>query len=297
MILQWLPDYLQYLKFEKRYSPNTLVAYEKDLSQFFTYLQGQFDAHVTADELTHFHIRSWLAEMKEDKQSATTINRKLSSLNSYYKYLQRMQRVTKNPVRLLHAQKTPDRLPSFLKEQETTNLLEQVSFDEGFKGSTDRMICTLLYHTGMRRAELLQLKEQDIEWAMHQVRVLGKGNKERLIPLGGQLLQEIKDYIAEKRKIEGADSRHLLVLQSGQPLYAGYVYRVVTAYLGSITSLKKKSPHVLRHTFATHLLNNGANIQAIKDLLGHSSLAATQVYTHNNIDQLKEIHKTSHPRG
>lgn len=296
MIVQWLPDYLNFLKFEKRYAQHTLVAYEKDLSQFITYLDGQF-AVTDAAELSHFHVRSWLASLKDDKQSPRTINRKLSSLNSYYKYLQRLGRVDKNPVKQLHAQKLPERLPSFLKEQETTLLLEELSFGAGFKGFTDRMICTLLYQTGMRRNELLQLKEQDIEWALGQIRVLGKGNKERLIPVGKPLQQELKDYIAEKRKLEQADSRHLLVLESGEPLYAGYIYRVVKSYLGNVTSLAKKSPHVLRHTFATHLLGNGANIQAIKELLGHSSLAATQVYTHNNIEQLKEIHKASHPRG
>ncbi|HEY9177497.1 MAG TPA: tyrosine-type recombinase/integrase [Flavipsychrobacter sp.] len=296
MIVQWLPDFLQYLKYEKRYSHHTLVAYEKDLSQFITYIDGQFGISDVSD-LSHFHIRSWLATMKDDKQSARTINRKLSSLNSFYKYLLRLGKVKKNPVRQLHSQKLPERLPAYLKEQETTNLLEVIDFEEGFKGATDRMICSLLYHTGIRRSELLNMKEQDIEWALKQVRVLGKGNKERLVPLGPQLLQEIKDYIQEKRKLEDGNGPYLLVLESGKQLYAGYVYRVVKEKLSMVTSLSKKSPHVLRHTFATQLLNNGANIQAIKDLLGHSSLAATQVYTHNNIEQLKEIHKTSHPRG
>lgn len=296
MIVQWLPDFLQYLKYEKRYSHHTLVAYEKDLSQFITYIEGEFNIS-DINELTHFHIRSWLASMKDDKQSARTVNRKLSSLNSYYKFLLRLGKVRKNPVRQLHAQKLPERLPSYLKEQETTRLMETVDFEEGFKGATDRMICTLLYQTGIRRSELLNMKEQDIEWALKQVRVLGKGNKERLVPLGPQLLQEIKDYIEEKRKVADSDTHYLLVLESGKQLYAGYVYRIVKKHLGMVTSLSKKSPHVLRHTFATQLLNNGANIQAIKDLLGHSSLAATQVYTHNNIEQLKEIHKTSHPRG
>ncbi len=296
MIVQWLPDFLQFLKFEKRYSQHTLVAYEKDLSQFLSFIDGQFGI-TDAAGLTHFHVRSWLATMKDDKQSARTINRKLSSLNSYYKYLQRLGRVEKNPVRQLHSQKLPERLPSYLKESETTNLLEEIQFDEGFKGFTDRMICNMLYQTGMRRSELLQMKEKDIEWALKQVRILGKGNKERLVPLSPQLLADIRAYLDDKKQLENYDNSHLLVLENGKPLYEGYVYRTVKKYLGTVTSLAKKSPHVLRHTFATHLLNNGANIQAIKDLLGHSSLAATQVYTHNNIEQLKDIHKTSHPRG
>lgn len=296
MLRQWLPDFLQYLKFEKRYSQHTQVAYEKDLLQFISYAEGQFDLSA-ASEVSHFHVRSWLADLKDDQQTARTINRKLSSLNSFYKYLIRLGKVEKNPVRQLHAQKLPERLPTYVKEHEAEHMLEELTFEEGFKGFTDRMICNLLYQTGMRRNELLQLKEQDIEWSLQQIRILGKGNKERLIPVGGELLADLKDYIKAKKELGEYDSTYLLNLESGKPLYAGYVYRVVTRHLGQVTSLSKKSPHVLRHSFATHLLNNGANIQAIKDLLGHSSLAATQIYTHNNIEQLKEIHKNSHPRG
>jgi integrase/recombinase XerC len=166
-----------------------------------------------------------------------------------------------------------------------------------FRGHTDRMICELLYSTGMRRQEIMSLKESDIEWSLKQIRVLGKGNKERLIPVNAVLLDAIRDYIKDKQQIEGVDTDHLLVLETGKPLYAAYVYRTVKAHLGQVATQKKLSPHVLRHTFATHLLNNGANIQAIKELLGHSSLAATQVYTHTDIERLKEIHKANHPRG
>ena len=203
----------------------------------------------------------------------------------------------KNPVRQLHAQRLPERLPVYMKETETEQLLEEVQFDEGFKGFTDRLICELLYATGMRRNELIELKEKDIEWSLNQVRILGKGNKERLVPVSAALLDTLRDYIQEKNKLRLHENSHLLNLENGSPLYAGYVYRTVKRYMTATTTLKKKSPHVLRHTFATHLLNNGANIQAIKDLLGHSSLAATQVYTHNNIDKLKEIHRQNHPRG
>lgn len=296
MIVKWLPDFLQYLKYEKRYSQHTQVAYQKDLLQFLSFIDEQFEI-AEASAITHFHVRSWLATLKDDQQTARTINRKLSSLNSFYKFLMRMDRVKKNPVKQLHAQKLPERLPSYLKEHEAEHMLEELDFEEGFKGFTDRMICSILYQTGIRRSELLQMKEQDVEWPLKQIRVLGKGNKERLVPVGAELLRDIKDYISAKKDIEDSDTEYLLILESGKPLYAGYVYRTVKKYLSGVTSLGKKSPHVLRHSFATHLLNNGANIQAIKDLLGHSSLAATQVYTHNNIEQLKEIHKTSHPRG
>lgn len=297
MFEQRLTDFTRYLKFEKRYSQHTLKAYEKDLQQFFTYVSGQFNI----DDIPHialFHIRSWLASLKDDGQTARSINRKISSLSSFYKYLLKQQLVEKNLVRQVHALKLPEHLPSFLKEPEVDKLLEEVQFEEGFKGFTDRLICDLLYQAGMRRAELQQLKEKDVEWSLGQLRILGKGNKERLVPVSPMLLETIREYIAEKKKL-GHDRDHLLVLETGRPLYAGYIYRIVNKYLAEngITTLKKKSPHILRHTFATHLLNNGANIQAIKELLGHSSLAATQVYTHNNIDKLKEIHKTNHPRG
>jgi integrase/recombinase XerC len=291
-----LTDFIHYLRFEKRYAPLTLVAYQHDLEQFRDYLTREFN-HTDLKDISHFHIRGWLAGMKEKKQTPRTINRKISSLNSYYKYMLRLGIAEKNPVRQLHAQRLPERLPVYLKESESEKLLEEVQFEAGFKGFTDRLICELFYATGMRRNELRQLKEKDIEWSLSQVRILGKGNKERLVPVSAALLDAMRDYIEEKHKLEKYDGLYLFNLESGMPLYAGYIYRAVTKYLGQATTLKKKSPHVLRHTFATHLLNNGANIQAIKDLLGHSSLAATQVYTHNNIDRLKEIHKQNHPRG
>jgi integrase/recombinase XerC len=296
MAEHWHKDFLQYLRFEKRYSQHTLIAYQKDLEQFQEFILSQFDL-TDYKELALFHVRSWLASLKDGGQTATTINRKLSSLNSFYRYLLKNQLVTENPVRKLHSMRVPERLPVYLKESETDKLLEELQFGEGFKGFTDRMICELLYQTGMRRSEIMQLKETDIEWSLKQIRILGKGNKERLVPVGPEMLDAVRDYIKEKRKIFENPGQTLLVLESGEPLYAGYVYNIVKAYLTKATTLKKKSPHVLRHTFATHLLNNGANIQAIKDLLGHSSLAATQIYTHNNIDKLKEIHKLNHPRG
>lgn len=291
-----ITDYIHYLKFEKRFSRHTLESYQKDLEQFRDFAHEQFSLD-SADSISHFHIRSWLATFKDQKLAPRTINRKLSSLNSFYKFLLRQQTVEKNPVKQLHALKLPERLPSYMKEQETQHLLEELQFDEGFKGFTDRLICELFYQTGMRRQELLQLKEVDIEWSLQQVRVLGKGNKERLIPVHPVLLDELTAYISEKRIMGLNDDGHLLVLENGGPLYPVYIYRTVKKYLSIATTLQKRSPHVLRHTFATHLLNNGANIQAIKDLLGHSSLAATQVYTHNNIAKLKEIHKQNHPRG
>lgn len=296
MFNERLTDYIHYLKFEKRYAAHTITAYRKDLEQFCDYLTNEYGLSAIKD-ISHFHIRGWLAGIKGDKQTARTINRKMSSLSSYYRYLMKHGLAEKNPVRQLHAQRLLERLPIYLKETETKILLEEVNFETGFRGFTDRLICELLYATGMRRNELLQLKETDIEWRLNQIRILGKGNKERLVPVSPAMLDTLRDYLADKHKLEVFDNNYFFNLETGKPLYAGYIYRVVTSYLGQATTLQKKSPHVLRHTFATHLLNNGANIQAIKDLLGHSSLAATQVYTHNNIDRLKEIHKQNHPRG
>lgn len=298
MLSTFLPDFLQWLRFEKRYSPHTVTSYTNDLKGFFNYLEANYPLIKEVGEVDHYQIRSWLALQKDTQQmSATSLNRKISTLNSFYKFLLRQGSVNVNPAHKIHSLKTPERLPVFLKEEETKQLFEEQTFGEGFKGMTDRLICDLLYNTGMRRQELLNLKLIDIEWNLRQLRVLGKGNKERLIPVNEVLLDALRDYIKAKKEIEGVDRTQLLVLESGKPIYAGYVYRAAKEYLGRVSSLKKKSPHVMRHTFATHLLNNGANIQAIKDLLGHTSLAATQVYTHNNIARLKEIHQKAHPRG
>lgn len=296
MIGHWVTDYLNYIRYEKRYSPHTYKSYENDLLNFQSYVSSQFGIEELG-AVSHFHLRSWLSGFKDNGLEARSINRKLSVVNSFFKFLLKKGAVQKNPAQQLHALRTPERLPSYVKENEADHMLEEVAFDEGFKGTTDRLICELLYQTGMRRSEVIGLKEKDVEWSLNQIRVLGKGNKERLVPVSSILLDNIKDYISDKKQLEQYDENHLLVLKNGEPLYANYVYRIVKQYLTESTTINKKSPHVLRHSFATHLLNNGANIQAIKDLLGHSSLAATQVYTHNNIDKLKEIHKNRHPRG
>ncbi len=289
-------DFLRFLRFEKRYSKLTLEAYHTDLEQFTTYIQTTYPGTPLL-ELHHSQIRSWLAELKLNKCSARTINRKLSSLNSFYKYYFRQGAIQGNPLKALHAQKLPERLPVFLKENETQVLLNNTTFDESFVGLTEQLICELLYSTGMRRMELCNLKEKDIEWGLGQIRILGKGNKERLVPVSQELLTLITNYINVKHGQEKFNAEYLLNTDSGEKVYEMMVYRTVKKYMSEVTTLGKKSPHVLRHTFATHLLNNGANIQAIKDLLGHSSLAATQIYTHNNIEQLKELHKKIHPRG
>lgn len=276
-------------------SDHTFLAYRNDLRQFCTYLRDE----AGLEDITlvrHIHIRSWLAALK-GAASDRTLQRKISAVKSLYRYLLRQGVVSTNPTRLVHTPKAPKRLPSFLAEKDTGQIAEAPDFPEGFPGSTERLLLELLYQTGMRRSELVGLKERDIEFSRKQIRVLGKRNKERLIPAGDDLLADIRSYIDEKRKIFNPGGDWLLCLENGKQIYAQYVYRVVQKHLAHLTTLKQKSPHVLRHTFATHLSNKGAELNAIKELLGHSSLAATQVYTHNNIDRLKEVYRKAHPKS
>lgn len=292
--------FIRYLRFERRYSAHTVEAYERNLFQFQHYYKEAYGDELVVKGISHHHIRSWLADIREKDSDtkATTLNHKIAALSSFFKYSIRQGYVEKNPVRQLHALRLPKRLPVALQEKQADHLVNEGAFGTGMRGFTDRLICELLYSTGMRRQELLTLRETDIAWAQKLLRVMGKGGKERMIPIGDSLIDDLRDYIAAKRRdLEKPNKEYLLVLETGKPLYASYVYRVVNTHLSQVTTQEKRSPHVLRHSFATHLLNNGANIQAIKELLGHSSLAATQVYTHTDIERLKEIHKTAHPRG
>lgn len=292
---KYFPDYQHFLRFEKRYSPHTLTAYSNDLQQFADYLSLSYPG-LELDATDHFHLRGWVVQLKEEGLSARSLNRKISAVNGYYKFLMRQGHSTKNPASLLHAQRLPERLPSFLKKAEADQLLDDITFEEGFSGATHRLILELLYATGMRRSELANLKESDIEWSLQQIRVMGKGGKERLLPVSNVLLDSVREYLAAKKEM-GIQQPAVLSLPDGKKPYEKYIYNVARKYLGMVTTLKKRSPHILRHTFATHLLNNGANIQAIKELLGHSSIAATQVYTHINIEELKKVHKFNHPKG
>lgn len=295
---EWSAEFLSYLRVGKRYSSNTVMAYESDITQFRKYLFQEYGEEIHPQELRHYHVRSWLAGMKEDfATTASTINRKRSTLLSLYKFLMQMGYVDHSPAKVLHPTKKAERVPTVLKMEDAKSLVAETDFPQGFRGATERLICEMLYDCGMRRAELIGLQEIDVEWGMQQLRVLGKGNKERLIPISTILLDALRDYIALKKEIAEADRSVLLITEKGLPLYPNYVYRVVTGYLRKLTSQKKVSPHVLRHSFATHLLANGADIQTIKELLGHSSLASTQVYTHNSISQLQDVHRKRHPRG
>ena len=290
-----LAAFIRYLQTEKRYSSHTLTAYSKDLEQAAGFFEESYEINDAA-ALSHFHLRSWLASMRADGLEARSLNRKISSLSSFFKYLMREGMLEKNPARQVKALRTPERLPQYLKESEAEVMLGELQFSEGFAGATERLLLELLYSCGLRRTEVTGLKESNVEWSLRQIRVLGKGSKERIIPVSPVLLEDIVAYIELKKELPVA-SETLLVLEDGKPLYAMWVYRTVKHYLQQVSTLKKRSPHVLRHSFATHLLANGANIQAIRDLLGHSSLAATQVYTHTSIDKLKDLHRRLHPRG
>ena len=296
-VAQHIQQFLDYLSFQKRYSPHTIISYQNDLVAFFDFLITQFGETQFAEVKTTF-VRSWLAELKEQGMESKSINRKISSLKSFFKYQLRQQTIKVSPMTAIISPKVSKRLPQFVDKKDITTLLMDVEFPDTWTGKTDQLILHLFYNTGIRQAELTGLKETDISKSNSTIKVLGKGNKERIIPVNNQLIKKMEDYMAAKRKEhEAFDKTVLLITVSGKKLYPRYVYNTVNKYLAMVTTIEKKSPHVLRHSFATHLMNNGADLNAVKELLGHSSLAATQIYTHNTIEKLKGIHKKAHPKA
>jgi integrase/recombinase XerC len=296
-LTQYSTSFLSFLQFEKRYTHHTLVAYKNDLEEFVCFSAEQFEVCDVGD-IQPAVVRSWLASLKEGGLSARSINRKLSVLKSWFRYLRKTGAVSSNPLATISGPKVPKRLPVFATEAEVEQLTTHLHFPEDWKGHTDRLIFLLLYQTGIRRSELVSLSESHIDRQLLVMRIFGKGKKERLVPVGKPLLAEVDAYISAKRERFGAaQNPALLVRPSGLPITAGEVYKTVNRYLGQVTTLSKRSPHVLRHSFATHLANAGADLNAIKELLGHASLAATQVYTHNTIEKLKEAHRQAHPKA
>ncbi|AEW01185.1 integrase [Niastella koreensis] len=292
-------NFLNYLRFEKRYSSHTIIAYQEDLQQFFTYLREQFSMPEPAlAEIAPSFVRSWLASLKENKNSAKTIKRKISALKSFFKYFVRIGGLEQSPMTIIISPKASRRLPVFMEQKETETLFNHIEFPDTWSGHTERLILAILYNTGMRRSELVNLKESQVNTAAGSIKVLGKGNKERVIPVSPLLKKEINEYIAQKvRILEQPNRVYLLVNDKGRKLSISYVYNAIRKCLSVVTTIDKKSPHVLRHTFATHLLNNGADLNDVKELLGHASLAATQMYTHLNIEKLKDIYKKAHPKA
>ncbi len=292
-----IQEFLNYLTFQKRYSGNTIISYRNDLTGFFDFVFLEYN--ITAvNDINASIVRTWLASLKENKATSKTINRKISSLKAFFKYQLRLQKITASPVAAISSLKVNRRLPSFIDQKDINTLLTHDFFPDTFEGKTNFLIFEILYQTGMRRGELINLKEKDVDQSSGTIKVLGKGNKERLIPANNELLKMISGYIAEKQKEFPELSENLLLVnKKGKGLYPKYVYNTVKSNLGKVSTNQRKSPHILRHSFATHLTNNGAEINAIKELLGHSSLASTQIYAHNTIEKLKKVYKQAHPKS
>jgi integrase/recombinase XerC len=292
-----IASFIDYLTFEKRYSQHTVRSYRDDLLDFAAFV-GQEFGRMDLKEINLAIVRSWLASLKEAGLSSRSVNRKISSLRSFYKYQLRLGVIGQTPMTAIITPKSAKRLPVFVERSAIEALFGEVRFPDNWEGRTDRLLLAILYQTGVRLSELIRLEERQVDSGNRTIKVLGKGNKVRVIPVSAELAEEMGEYKKQKRiLLEAPDEEVLLVGPKGRKLYPGYVYRAVRAYLAQVTTIDKKSPHVMRHSFATHLMNAGAELNSVKELLGHASLAATQVYTHNTIEKLKDIYKNAHPKA
>jgi len=290
-------SFQQYIQNEKRLSSHTVQAYSSDLDQFNAFVKSTYPDS-TLQTVDYGIVRSWIVELVEKGTQASSVNRKIACLRTFYKFLMRQQVIDKNPLLKIKVLKTKKQLPGFVKETDIVNLLDNQSFDDTFRGLRDQLVLELFYGTGIRLSELIALKENNIDRRNRTIKVLGKRNKERVIPFAQSIVSLLENYQMKRDKeIEENEHGFLLVTEKGEQLYPMLVYKIVKRYLSEFTSSEKRSPHILRHTYATHLLNNGAEINAVKDLLGHSSLAATQVYTHNSMDKLKKVFDQAHPKA
>jgi len=290
-------EFITYLELEKNYSRHTVIAYEKDLAEFLAFCVASFDMS-DLNQVQYVVIRSWIVSLSENGLSNRSINRKIASLKSYYRFLQKIGEKVTNPLNKHKALKTAKKVEIPFSELEMDTVLSNFGYTNNFEGKRDQLMIQLLYATGIRRAELINLKLSDIDLETKSIKVLGKRNKERIIPMLISLQGCFLDYYKERDKIENIEkSRYVFVSSSGNKIYETLVYRTITKYFNEVSSKLKKSPHILRHTFATHLLNKGADLNSVKELLGHSSLASTQVYTHNSIAELKKVHASAHPRA
>jgi len=292
----FLTFFVNYLTVEKRASRHTITAYQTDLMQFIGHLSGYISKKIVT-EVTGNDLRSWIMSLAQEGLAHRSINRKMAALRSFYTFLQKRSLIIDCPTASLKSLKGKQRLPVFFQEKELIRFLDQEPFALHFTGLRDRLILELLYGTGMRLSELIELCEKSINLRDATVRVIGKRDKERIIPFPRPLTPLIADYIVKKKQVGYDSTPQLIVTDRGQPCYPMFIYRVVKKYLASTTRASQHSPHILRHTFATHLLDKGADLQSIKEFLGHSSLAATQIYTHNSLTRLKEIFKKAHPRA
>jgi integrase/recombinase XerC len=291
-----IASFLKYLEYERRYSNHTITSYRNDLQQFLTFLKSNFQTENLL-EANHGILRAWLVDLSEQKIQATSINRKIASLRSFYKYLLKHGHISKDPTWKIKTLKTPRKIPHFVDEDDMNVLLDNRLVEDSLGFWRENIIIELLYGTGVRLSELINIRHRDINIHQQTIKVLGKRNKERIIPFSTNLHTVIAKYIEIKnREMSKVEHDYLLVTNAGQKLYPMFVQRLTKNYFKH-TNVDKKSPHVLRHTFATHLLNNGAALNAVKELLGHSSLAATQVYTHNSMEKLKKVFDQAHPKA
>ena len=291
-------EFIQFLASEKHYSHHTLIAYRNDLSQFFSFTESQFGLNEVSLS-DHQIIRSWLAHLVQSGTNPRNVNRKLSTLKSYFRFLIKRGVIAENPMQRVVAPKVAKKLPAFVSQAKMDELFNSIGFEPGFHGMRSRMVMEMLYATGMRVSELTALKHNDIDTSSQALRVIGKRNKQRIIPFTSHLQQVIKAYIEVKESHLGPVNPDDYFISSikGKKAYPKLIYNIVTQSLALVTTQTRKSPHIIRHTFATGMLNNGADLNAIKELLGHASLAATQVYTHNTIERIKRIYQQAHPKA
>ncbi|MGE5354915.1 MAG: tyrosine-type recombinase/integrase [Deltaproteobacteria bacterium] len=292
-----LKSFINYLKFEKRFSKNTLISYQNDLTQFHNYLIEQYSIEKMSD-VTHFMIRSWIVSMIRNGMQPKSVNRKLSSVRKYFLFLKRENIIDSNPALKVVAPKIGKRLPSIIRQNEIRTLLDEIMTVEGYAECRNKLLVNLLYTTGMRESELIGLKDQDINYHSKILKVTGKGNKQRLIPLTDEILTEIQEYIDMRNKhFEKNTFEYLILTDKGNKLYPKFVYNIVVKNLSMVSSSVKRSPHILRHSIATHLSDENVEINALKALLGHASLSSTQIYTHNSIEKLKNAYVKAHPKA
>jgi integrase/recombinase XerC len=293
----FLERFITYLQFEKRMSPHTVSAYQSDLEQFFAHIHHPDEPITQPDQITHHHIRNWMVSMMDNGLVARSVNRKVAVLRKYFKFLLQSEIITVNPTAKIQTPKTPKKLPVVVEADKLDYLLDH-GFATDFAGTRDKLVVELLFGTGIRLAELVGLKESDVNTYEGTIKVLGKRNKERIIPINKELKRVLAEYLElKKSKDFNNNSATLLVTDKGANAYPKLIYLIVHKHLSTISTQSKKSPHVLRHTFATSLLNKGADLNAIKELLGHANLSATQIYTHNSVERLKSIYKQAHPKA
>ena len=295
-MFNFIDEFILYITTQKRFSEHTSISYRNDLTATANFILERYEVE-DLDKITFFHIRSYIVDLMKNGMSAKSVNRKISSLRSFYKYLIKKSHVDKNPMLKVVAPKIPKRLPDYVSKVDIASLFDSISIGETYAEARDYIVILLFYNTGMRKSELIGLTDGNIDFAQKRITVIGKGNKQRMIPITDDILTKVEEYVIVRNQTFGNQKSNLLLTDKGRTMYPKLVYNIVNKILVQMATNTKKSPHILRHTFATHMANNGAELNTIKELLGHSSLAATQVYTHNSIQKLKDVYRRSHPKA